>query len=705
MRRVRLLLAAGALAWGSLAAQEVRSVDGRVVNAATGEPIVAVRVTRAGSDLLLAISDTAGRFRVLLPAGDERLRLRRLGYAAQELAVGAQPGPVVIRLEPLSTALDVTVITAARREERLADAVVPTEVISAREIARSGAGDVAALLERHVGAQMESGVPAGVGVMLQGLGAQRVLILLDGQPVVGRVGGNLDLTRLPLSMIECVEIVKGPQSTLYGSDAMGGVVNLVTRKTADHPLAAGVATSAGSAGLREGSGYVARRAGPWAVRVDGGGRMVALAPGITSDAGTQARSVHLAPRLDWQDPRGVWRAAVSTLFVDESQRYRTGQLYNFSDNSQVNARLSVERRWAGHRIEPLVSWSRYEHLSRRATTPLPASDSGARDVQQLVQVEVPLSLALPRSIIDAGLALRRESITADRVPGGTRVLHAAESYAQATLGSGTLTSTVGSRVSVHERWGTFVAPRVAALWRPTDAVAVRLSAGTGYRAPDFKELYLSFANTAAGYAVEGNSDLTPERSATVTANVSWTGGFTSLRVGAHVTRYRDFIETGSPDASGTYTYRNIAQGRTAGAEWEASAAIGPVRGDAQYAWLRTEDAASGSPLLGRAAHTASVTLSGAWIGTSPSVRLQWTGRTPIARDASTGTVTYRDPFASIDVHLARTLPWGLEGRGGITNVLDRRVEGGWHGFTGRQYFVGLAAELPSTERRRVSAQR
>src|SRR5690606_37747334 len=111
----------------------------------------------------------------------------------------------------------------------LADVPVPTEVVSAEEIRRSGASDVAAVLVERTGIQLQGGHPAGSGLMLQGLGSERVLVLVDGQPFIGRLSGQIDLSRLPAAVIERIEVVKGPQSTLYGSEAMVGVVNVITR--------------------------------------------------------------------------------------------------------------------------------------------------------------------------------------------------------------------------------------------------------------------------------------------------------------------------------------------------------------------------------------------------------------------------------------------------------------------------------------------
>jgi len=668
-----------------LAAQEVR---GRVLDAATGAPI-------AEADVLLGLdgwsarilTDGAGRFRFDSPGGARRLRVRRLGYARADVAIDRERD-LTVRLEPLPVALDAIVVTAARREQRLADAVVATELISAADIARSGAPDVATLLTERTGIQLDGGVPAGAGAMLQGLGAQRVLVLLDGQPVVGRVNGNLDLSRLPVSAIERVEVVKGPQSTLYGSDALGGVINLFTRRPPAGGASARAGAAAGSHGRREVTAGWAVVRGTVGWSADGGFRTVDLAPGVGAESGTLARRWHAAPSLRWQAGE-AWTLEAAALVVGERQRYRTGQLYHHGDNTQVNARVAATRRRGTSRVAPVLSLSRFDHLSRTSTGLEPASDSGAQDVQQLAQLEVPWSLALAGVMVDAGVQLRRDQIRAERVPGGTRVLHSVEPFVQATWSAGPLQVTPGARVTASERWGTVVAPRIAALWRPVPVLGVRAAVGRGYRAPDFKELYLEFVNAAAGYAVRGNADLEPETASNVSASAEWLAGPAYARAGAFDNRYRDFIDTGAPDATGTFTYRNVARGSTRGVELEAGFTSSHWRLETGYAYLHARDDATGAPLLGRPAHSArlAASVTAGWLRLGST--LLYTGATPLQQDAFGAITGERAGFARLDLRAAARLPWTLELSAGVDNVFDRTLGAEWPGFTGRQAFVGL----------------
>ena len=121
------------------------------------------------------------------------------------------------------------VVTATRTEIPLGDSPVATEVISREDIEESGTEDLAALLEDHPGVDITRSY-LGSSIRLQGLEPEHVLILVNGHRVLGMKGGVIDLSRFTVDNIERIEIVKGPSSALYGSEAMGGVINIITQE-------------------------------------------------------------------------------------------------------------------------------------------------------------------------------------------------------------------------------------------------------------------------------------------------------------------------------------------------------------------------------------------------------------------------------------------------------------------------------------------
>lgn len=604
-------------------------------------------------------------------------------------AGAAQERPVPRETARDTSRLDRIVVTASRREERLKDVVVETQLVTRDAIEKSGAPDLASALQETVGLQVDAGIPAGVGVSLRGFDSRRVLVLVDGQPYVGRIAGHLDLSRIPLQNVQRIEVVRGPQSTIYGADALGGVVNIITRRPDAREGAASLSLTGGSQGRREGSASLTKAAEHFGVRVDGGARLSDLAPGISGNAATYARL--------WNgNARATWMPSTSATFdvalhgAEESQRYRTGQLYRFADNTQFGVRGAAEQRRGLTRWSQTISHSRFDHLARTSTASRPFSDSGAIDRQALTQLQLGVTTVVRLGVLDAGVDVRDERIRADRVRGDERSAQSIEPFAQLSVQRGPVTIAPGVRATVHDTWGTFVAPRLAIAARANDRVTFRGALGTGYRAPDFKELYLSFANTAAGYAVEGNPDLKPERSVSASFGVHVTGESWSARATAFGNRFRDFITTSEQDAAGVFHYENIESGTTHGIETAVVLTFGGSSLDVGYDYTATRDRTSHAPLPGIAPHQARVSFT-----TQPvaSVSLTWatyySAATPLTQLETGSLQRERGAFARSDVRISRPIGEHLRAKAGVSNVFDRSLGEEWPGFTGRQLFAGF----------------
>lgn len=662
----RLLPTLLLLSWGAAASPLRAQV--RVVDASTGRRIDAAEVRAIGADSLL---------------------VRAIGYRATRVGGDATN----VALTPLALALDQVVITAARREQRLADVVTTTEVVSAAAIARTGASDLGSALSATTGVELSGGMPAGTGVMLQGIGSERVLILLDGHPLPGRIAGEFDVSRIPTASIERIEIVKGAQSTLYGSEAMGGVVNVITKRAERGRPFATAQAIAGSRNRLDGTLAGGGTVGPVAVRVEGGRRAIETAPGRADERGAQSTRLDGSTRLEWRASERTTVEA-SALVLDERQRWLSGSLYSFGDNLQVTSRVSAEhnRGAGGTRVRVSAFGSSYDHLSRASTQPQPIrGDTGQRQVQRLFQGEFAVTRPVGPHLLDAGVQLRQDDTRSVRIPGGRRVLQTVEPSAQleASL-TKRISLTAGARVSHSTRWGTHATPRVAARVRLTDALTLRAAAGSGFRAPDFRELYMRFANQSAGYAVHGNEDLRPETSRSLTAGLEWVRPEGFLRAQLFHNRYRGFIETriiSAPGEPPLYQYGNVDDGQTRGAELEGAFAMRALRLDAGYSLLATRDDATGEALLGRPTHSARAAAAHPLpFGARASMTAHYTGRTPMQRDSS--GASYREAYPRLDLRVARPVTRDAELAFQVENAFDRRPAS-WAGYTGRQFTLGM----------------
>jgi outer membrane receptor for ferrienterochelin and colicins len=516
---------------------------------------------------------------------------------------------------------------------------------------------------------------------------------MDGQPLIGRISGSLDVSRIPTSMIERVEVVKGPQSTLYGSEAMGGVVNVITREPAVSAWTPAVTATAGNRGRMDVSGTVMGGAGRLTGLVDAGHRSIELTPGFSGESGAVATRWDGLAKVGWRTPVEGLRVEASGMLLDERQRWKSGQLYRFADNTQWIGRLGGEFARGSHRVVPTVYVTAFDHLSRRSPAEEPVEGTGEEETQRLAEAELLYGLASGKHSLDVGVEARREAIESDRVIGGDRTYRTVESFVQSTVVAGRFTLVPGLRASWSDPWGTHWTPRIAAMFRPVPEVALRLSAGEGFRAPGFKELYMEFLNVGPGfgYTVRGNPDLRPEVSRNLTGSVEWAGSWTWLRVQAFGNRFDDFIETRAiGDSSGmtVYTYGNVDDGTTRGAELEAGAALGPWRFEGGVSLVRAEHAETGESLLGRPRDSMRGTVAWAHpMGLRASVTGIRTGRTAMSR--TEGETAWREPYTGFDVRVAKSLPGDLELVAGIDNLLDR-TNRDWPGFTGRHLYTSLS---------------
>jgi outer membrane receptor for ferrienterochelin and colicins len=688
-------LLALALTAGAARAQE-GTLGGRVVEAGTGAPVPGARVEVDGPRAAAAETGADGGWSVPgLPEGSYTLRVQGAGYAAATAAARVPAAaPVRVALQGKALALDALVVTASRRMQALRDAPVSTEVVTRDEIARTGASDLASVLTERTGIQLEGGHPAGTGVMLQGLGSERVLVLLDGEPLVGRISGNLDLSRIPAASVERVEVVKGPQSTLYGSEAMGGVVHVVTRAPEGAGWGGGAQLAAGTQGRVDASAAVRGGAGPLGWTADVGRRLVETTPGQSARADARSERRDALAKVRWEADPSL-RVEGSFRLLDERQRWRSGQLFHFADNREWSARLGAAWERGRHRIAPAVYATAFDHLARRGLAAAPPPAEGGGEVQRLVEGELLYGASLGRLLLDAGVEARAERIRSDRVLGRDRALGAVAGFVQGSWQGSGWSVVPGARLTHSEQWGTHATPHLAVLVRPSASLALRASGGAGYRAPAFKELYMEFLNAtpALSYAVRGNPDLRPETSRNLSLGVEWASDLVYLRGQAFHNRFHDFIETRlAGDSAGVtlYTYGNVARGVTRGVDVEAGGVWGALRGEAGYGLLLAEDHATGDPLLGRPRHSARAMAEYALpVGLRAALTGSWTGDTPLRRtDAG---LAARDDFFRMDLRLAQSLPRGLTLSAGADNLLDARP-GEWPGFAGRHLYLALGWE-------------
>ncbi|MDQ3263679.1 MAG: TonB-dependent receptor [Myxococcota bacterium] len=584
-----------------------------------------------------------------------------------------------------------TVITASRSPQRAEDLTIPTEVISRREIEVSGARDLAELLEQHPGVEIARESPVRTsGVRLLGLDPEYVLLLIDGQRVAGRVGGTIDLERFSLREVERIEIVKGPASVLYGSDAMGGVINLITRRTR-RPLEAEARASYGGRGesdLRAGAGVSGSRWNLGAGAIHRRGEAFDLDPSTVATTGSALSS--------WDVELTGEARPVDGALIDLRLHYQR------RDTGGVDAAPSgaiFDRRNRGE-VYGATLHGRLEHTPL-GTLSLRGAASGFRDQfqqDQRLARDLDLYQESKEGVVEAGLQLDQNLFERHQASVGVDGLM--ETLRSPRLGAGygrrfrgavfvqddwrpldepRVHASAGVRMDLDSQFGPSVSPRIAFRYDPWRGLALRGSLGWGFRAPSFQELLLNFENPGIGYVVEGNPALRPERSRGINLSADWTASDRLTVSGsAFRTDLDDLIalitvQEATPDTPLRFGYRNVSRGYTQGVELAVRTKLGSFLSvDLGYALTDARDAESGAPLEGRAMHRGTVRLTGRlrqW-NLDGSLGASLVGPRPFLDPASAGGFRYSAPYANVDARVGWR-PWPFLGVFAFaTNLLD-----------------------------------
>ena len=217
----------------SAAAQDRLTVH--VFNRESGTPVeyayVSIYQPEADSQLATGPTDEEGYTTLSTGIFPLEVRVVAFGYDPQRMVLTSLPeGTLEIAIVKRFASLNEVVVTGVSRPTRPQDALANYKVISAATIQSQGAVTLNEVLSNQLNINMSNDGVLGAQVRMQGLGGDKVKTLIDGVSLNGREGGNIDMGQINLYNVERVEIVQGPMSIMYGSDALGGVINVIEKQ-------------------------------------------------------------------------------------------------------------------------------------------------------------------------------------------------------------------------------------------------------------------------------------------------------------------------------------------------------------------------------------------------------------------------------------------------------------------------------------------
>ena len=473
------------------------------------------------------------------------------------------------------------VVTGTGTEHPLKDAPVQTEVISGKTLKNFAGKSVEDLLGMLTASFDFNEGDMGSQMQMNGLGNNYILILIDGKRIHGDVGGENDLGLIDPNNIERIEIVKGASSALYGSDAIAGVVNIITKKHHQQGIQLDNKTRVGSYGdLRQHNG-IAFHSGKWSTytnfqlqHTDGWQNTSVEAPALTEFLITDSRNKTVNRYTNWQLSERLTYAPFKDLeFYAEGSIYRK-RIYRPSgkypstdvttyDFVYQNASASAGTKWKLNQTDVLtfdLDWNRhayYYHFTDTTLTdgyvngrftnyfPYFPSQEQLQSDQQRTMAHLKGVFQLPyQQRLSAGVEWRYDWLKAPlRVDGGKASDNTEALYVQDEWNAlHSLNLTAGLRLNRNEQFGFRLTPKLSAMYRLGDAWRLRATWSQGFKTPTTKELHYCYVRQMSGtYLYLGNKSLTPQRSNYFSAGVEYTHNHLSVAVTAYHNRVKDMI--------------------------------------------------------------------------------------------------------------------------------------------------------------------
>jgi outer membrane receptor for ferrienterochelin and colicins len=651
-----------------------------------------------------------------LPPGTYRLSLAASGFRPLEVTVDVPAAaPVSAVLAPAPVIEEVRVTSASRQDELRAALNTRVDVVTRSRIDDSGAETVGEVLREIPGVVTRRGSEgAGAGHQIQGIDSKQVLVLLDGLPLVGargvKRGGAINLDRQPTARLDRVEVVKGAASALYGSDAIGGVINLITREPRS-PFHAGAALSGGSRGDVNALTEIGLRRGSWSGlfnverhQSDG----FDLTPTTFDTTAAAFRRHDAFAKLRWSPAGSLALTGLVTGYRNRATGRSNGELGPQEDDIRertLNTALTAD--WAVTGMTSIQLRGSVAGYDERSTGRLAPPRSTPVDPGALSERLSRADAAVTQIVGTRHLLQGGVEYVHDEYAGINRLRNDAGEDASTLVGwaqhrvAGTrVSATTGLRLDRHSQFGHAVSPKIGANLRLAGDVSLRASVGRGFRAPDIGQLYYRFLNPTNFYQVIGNPHLAPERARSLQIGADYQRQDRRARLGVNVFRnaVRDLIEShtlgfvatpaqlqamlAAEGLDGSFrpvlgrlliTYRNVDEAVTQGVEVDGETALTrSVVVAGGYTFLDARDGRSDLELTGRSRHHGHARVG--WVSDRIGLRanLRLTAMSSWIAARAAGVDTRAAGFAVLDAYVSQRVANGLHAFAAIDNLSNSR---------------------------------
>lgn len=616
------------------------------------------------------------------------------------------------------------VVTATRSEQPLADAPATMSVVTGAELRRRPVQDLAEALENEPGVAINGIGMTRRGISIRGMSNEHVLTLVDGRRINDAAANmahvDFDLGWVPSIAIDQIEVVRGPLSALYGSEALAGVINVITRR----PSERFEASALGLAGFRDGSGgnsaqVAALVGGPLTETLGvvawGEYRYRDRAQSLTDvrQSELEQRSALSGSVIAWWEPVAGHRFELGQAVIDDDRARDTVTTsapvtyYEYQDHvTRAQTYGSYTGKWGWGEVRARAYRSVLERINERDRNQAPTQPT--KVTNSVADASVLINLFTGNRLTLGG-EHRHETLRDATVnsAGFESIDHNALFVQNEWDITGGVSLTTGGRFDHHPDYGWQVSPRAYLVVMPAEGFRLRGGFGEAFKAPSLKQLSRGYITVAAGgrFIITGNPDLKPETSTAYELGASYAGRGWSIGATLFRNDLRGLVQTICVEFCGVRgrerrAYVNVNRARTQGVE--LSAEVQPVSTltvGASYTHADPRDISANRELAERPNDTVKVRL--AWEplpGTAFNVRGRYIGRQTIYQTVGATTNAIRlDAYDLWSLDASHALNDKLTLKAGVDNLFGKRLAetSALYSFAepGRVFFVGLGASF------------
>ncbi|PBQ30248.1 hypothetical protein CNR22_00225 [Sphingobacteriaceae bacterium] len=509
-----------------------------------------------------------------------------------------------IYLVPSNISLEEVVVTAQYEPTSAEKAVQKIKVIDKEKIQQMGAINLRDVLTNQMNVRLQQDNVLGSTMSLQGINGQNVKILVDGVPVIGRLDGNIDISQINMNNVERIEFIEGPLSVQYGTDALAGTINIITKKTLTKKLSAGLTSyyeSIGTYNLTADLAYSHKKHG---LQLSAGRNY--FDGWNSSEPAFFMPKPHIADSTRFKQWKPKEQYFASLAYTYSFKKFNFGFKSAYFDEVIINRGLplgvykeyalddryftkrvdnslsltgSLSKNWS---VNALSAYNYYQRIKRTVYKDLTTlgeevtTGSGDQDTNKytLLMNRASFIHNSPSSKIsyELGYDINNESILGRRIEGQTKNIGDYALFATSEYKLSKLVIKPGIRYAYNTAYKTPLVPSLNVKWNLSDHHVFRASYARGFRAPSLKELYFEFNDI--NHNINGNSNLRAEQSDNYSVSYNYNRDIRKCRVKFDVSAfYNNIFNRISLQQVGTsteYKYLNVDRYRSLGIQLGSS---------------------------------------------------------------------------------------------------------------------------------------